>query len=108
MTTPTTTAVSSSSSSVGGKAGAAAATKVLNADKVSTAATSTSSAFPAEVKNVNGSPEEGVGSGDGGTGGDPKGTKADELLHEATQLLKSLRVQPKISHATGGTGAGGE
>ena len=39
------------------------------------------------------------GLGDGGTGGDqmPKGAKADVLLHEATQLLKSLRVQPKIN-----------
>ena len=49
------------------------------------------------MKNPNGLPEEGVNSGDGGTGGDPKGTKADELLHEATQLLKSLRVQPKVN-----------
>ena len=97
VSTPTTTAVSSNASNVVGKAGAAATKVLQNVDKVSTASTSTSSAFPAEVKNVNGSPEEGVGSGDGGTGGDPKGTKADELLHEATQLLKSLRVQPKIN-----------
>eukprot|EP00435_Cladocopium_sp_Y103_P014795 s1755_g3.t1 len=51
--------------------------------------------------------EEGVkGSGDGGTGGDQasKATKADDLLHEATQLLKSLQVKPKIKvmlHLTG-------
>ena len=64
---------------------------------MSTTSISTTSASTAEVKRAGGPSEEGVNSGDGGTGGDPKGTKADELLHEATQLLKSLRVQPKVN-----------
>jgi hypothetical protein len=49
------------------------------------------------VKTGDGVEETTKESTDGGTGGDPKGAKADELLHEATQLLKSLRVQPKIN-----------
>ena len=89
-----TTTAASSSSSTGGKAGAAAAKILQTTDTTSTSSTS---AFSGEMKNANGLPEEKGGSGDGGTGGDPKGNKADELLHEATQLLKSLRVQPKIN-----------
>ena len=92
--TSTTTAASSTA---GGKAGAAAAKVLQNTDKMSTTSILSTSASPAEVKNAGGPSEEGVNSGDGGTGGDPKGTKADELLHEATQLLKSLRVQPKVN-----------
>ena len=92
--TSTTTAASSVA---GGKAGAAATKVLQNTEKMGTTATSSTSASPAEVKNAGGPSEEGVNSGDGGTGGDPKGNKADELLHEATQLLKSLRVKPKIN-----------
>ena len=89
-----TTTVASSSSSTGGKAGAAAAKILQTTDTTSTSSTP---AFSGDMKNANGLPEEKGGSGDGGTGGDSKGNKADELLHEATQLLKSLRVQPKIN-----------
>lgn len=82
------------SSNVGGKAGAAAA-KVLQ----STEPTSSTSTPFGDTKNGSASGEEPVrGSGDGGTGGEvQKSTKTDELVKEATQLLKSLRVQPKIS-----------
>ena len=95
VTTSTTTAAASSTT--GGKAGIAAAKTLQNTDKMPTTSTSSTSAFPGEVKSASGLPEEGASSGDGGTGGDPKGNKADELLHEATHLLKSLRVQPKIN-----------
>ena len=86
----------SSSSTPGGKAGAAAtpaATKVMKGKEVG----STSSTTTSKVKTGDGVEETAKGSTDGGTGGDPKSAKADDLLHEATQLLKSLRVQPKIS-----------
>ena len=83
-----------SSSTPGGKAGAAA-TKVLKGKEVGSTSSTTTS--PGEVKTGDGVEETTKESTDGGTGGDPKGAKADELLHEATQLLKSLRVQPKIN-----------
>ena len=59
-------------------------------------------ASPGETKTGGGGDDNGKGSSDGGTGGDqiPKaGSKGgtEDLLHEATQLLKSLRLQPKIS-----------
>ena len=85
-----------SSSWPGGKAGAAATAKALKTQDVGSSSMTFSTASPGEVKQV--VEEENKGLGDGGTGGDqmPK-TKTDDLLHEATQLLKSLRVQPKIN-----------
>ena len=91
--------------SVGGKAGAAAATKAMNAARDATSSgqgdgkgnglASEPGAQAATAKN-----EEGKSSG--GSSGEPFGGKSDkttELLHEATQLLKSLKIQspgPKL------------
>ena len=82
MPTSTTTAASSTA---GGKAGAAAAKVLQNTNKMSTTSISTTPASTAEVKRRWWNWRR------------PKGTKADELLHEAIQLLKSLRVQPKVN-----------
>ena len=92
---------STETSTMGGKAGAAAA-KVLQGADSSTTTTSSSMASPGESKTGGGGDDNGKGSSDGGTGGDqiPKaGSKGgtEDLLHEATQLLKSLRLQPKIN-----------
>ena len=85
----------STTTTMGGKAGAAA--KVLKNDPAPQMATS-STATTGNAKNDQAVDEAGKGSGDGGTGGDqPSKSGAEELLQEATQLLKSLRVKPKIN-----------
>ena len=70
----------------------------LQIPKINELTTSTA-ASPGELKtgNSGAEPAEMVkGLGDGGTGGDQvaKNEKTAELLHEATQLLKTLRIPP--------------
>ena len=67
-------------------------------------ATATTTTSPGELKSGNpGSEGDDIaiakGLGDGGTGGEQavKNEKTAELLHEATQLLKTLRIQPKLN-----------
>ena len=96
-----TTSTNAATSAMGGKAGAAAAKVLQGTDQSTTSSTSSTSAFTGEMQSGK-VLEEGTKSGDGGTGSDSQkaGTKSgptEELLHEATQLLKSLRVQPKIN-----------
>ena len=83
------------SSTMGGKAGAAAAAKVMAGTDPMTTATSTSdgSNVPPEVTNTTTSEGKGGGSESGSSS---KNDKTTELLSEATQLLKSLRIQPKL------------
>ena len=83
----------SSSSTLGGKAGAAAAAKVLtgNDATISTSTPDASNVPPEVTKSAEG---DGKGGGDGGTSSKPD--KTSELLSEAIQLLKSLRIQPKL------------
>ena len=80
---------------MGGKAGAAAAAKMMAGADSMTAATSTSdgSNVPPEVTNTTTSEGKGGGSESGSSS---KNDKTTELLSEATQLLKSLRIQPKL------------
>ena len=73
-------------------------------NEMSNAATSTTSttASPGELKSGNpGSEGDDITKslGDGGTGGEQAGQngKTAELLHEATQLLKTLRIPPKLN-----------
>eukprot|EP00435_Cladocopium_sp_Y103_P025863 s2125_g6.t1 len=98
-----------SSSSVGGKAGAAA-TKVLNAASDDNGSLmndgkghgSVSALEKLEVGSSSTTAMADEGNGGGGSGGDASNAKSDktaELLHEATQLLKSLKIQspnPKL------------
>ena len=77
---------------------------VINEMATSATSTSSPSLFLGELKTYNpGSESSDVasnkGSRDGGTGGDQafKNEKAAELLHEATQSLKTLRMPPKIN-----------
>ena len=83
------------SSTMGGKAGAAAAAKVMAGTDPMTTATSTSdgSNVPPEVTNTTTSEGKGGGSESGSSS---KNDKTTEVLSEATQLLKSLRIQPKL------------
>ena len=88
---------------MGGKAGAAA-TKALQGADSSTTTTSSTMASPGEAKSGGGGEDNGKGSSDGGTGGGDQMPKAgskggtEDLLHEATQLLKTLRgpMTPKL------------
>eukprot|EP00435_Cladocopium_sp_Y103_P047340 s1132_g13.t2 len=58
--------------------------------------TTSTTSSPGELKTgESGGDCGGKASGDGGTGGDQP-SKADELLKEATQLLRTLQVTPKI------------
>ena len=81
-----------SSSSGGGKAGAAAAKVLHGPDQAKPNSSSSTATSVGEINKVNGNSE--TAAGDGGTGGDQSVTtgKTAELLHEATQLLKTLRV----------------
>ena len=96
LTSSTTT--SNSSTMVGGKAGAAATTKVINA--VNQQDDATSSTNDPQVAAADGSSstatvaKDGKGGGGSETDAKPANTnnKTAELLHEATQLLKTLRV----------------
>ena len=95
-------ASSSTSTATGGKAGAAAVKMAKSSTDGSSAAIATSTTAEAGATIV--TPEvtsSTTNEKDGGRGGGNdsgnKGEKTAELLHEATQLLKSLRVQPKIN-----------
>ena len=78
--------------------GASTTSTTTPSPKINELTTSTA-ASPGELKtgNSGAEPAEMVkGLGDGGTGGDQaaKNEKTAELLHEATQLLKTLRIPP--------------
>ena len=93
-------ASSSTSTATGGKAGAAAVkmAKTPTDDAAMTTSTATEAGAtiaPPEVTSSTTNEKDG-GRGGGNDGGN-KGEKTAELLHEAAQLLKSLRVQPKIN-----------
>ena len=93
-------ASSSTSTATGGKAGAAAVkmAKTPTDDAAMTTSTATEAGAtiaPPEVTSSTTNEKDG-GRG-GGNDGANKGEKTAELLHEAAQLLKSLRVQPKIN-----------
>jgi hypothetical protein len=82
---------------LGGKAGAAAA-KVINAVSEEIGAGDGKGAGPApELTTSTSTAMADDGKGSGGSGGETtvsKDNKTNELLHEATQLLKTLRVNP--------------
>ena len=92
------TATSNSSTTVGGKAGAAATTKVINA--VNQQDDAKSSTTDPKVAAADGSSSTTTMANDGKGGGGSEtdvnaantNNKTAELLHEATQLLKTLRV----------------
>jgi len=95
-----TFSTSTSGSNVGGKAGAAAA-KVINAageeSRTTTAGDGKGGGSTTEPTSSTTTAMADEGKSSGGSGGEPaiaKNDKASELLHEATQLLKTLRVSP--------------
>jgi hypothetical protein len=95
-----TFSTSTSGSNVGGKAGAAAA-KVINAageeSRTTTAGDGKGGGSTTEPTSSTTTAMADEGKSSGGSGGEPaiaKNDKTSELLHEATQLLKTLRVSP--------------
>ena len=88
------------SPAVGGKAGAAAASKsstspgIKELNSPSSGDGKGSASAPEVTSSTSATTEDKGGRSDNQT----KNDKTTELLHEATQLLKSLKVQPKIGH----------
>ena len=80
----------SSSLSMGGKAGAAAVKMAKNADESSVQDGGTAAVAPEVTSSATNGAKDGERSG----GSDGGGSKTAELLYEATQLLKTLRVPP--------------
>jgi len=93
-------ASSSTSTATGGKAGAVKMAKSSTDESSAAIATSTTAEAVATIVTpevTSSTTNEKDGGRGGGNDSGNKGEKTAELLHEATQLLKSLRVQPKIN-----------
>ena len=93
---------STASTAVGGKAGAAAAGKPSTSPGIKELNAQTpgdgkgSASAPEVTSSTSATTEDKGGGGNGRSDNQTKNDKTTELLHEATQLLKSLEVQPKI------------